>query len=496
MKMYVALVLLLSVSPIASAADHPGWGQPHSRNMVSEETGLPSKMSLEAGGNLKWEAALGTKAYGTPVISGGKVLIGADNNKPRDPLHKGDSGVLLCLDEKDGSLIWQLVIPRMLGDIYKDWPQISLCSPPTVEGNRVYMVTNRYEVVCLDLNGLADGNDGPYLNEAMHMVRTGDKPAKVNSTDADIIWVFDMIKDAGIYPHDSAHSSALIDGQFLYMNTCNGVDNTHRANRCPDAPSLIVLDKRTGRLVAQDKEGMGALVYHSTWAPPALGEVNGQRLIFFGGGDGVCYAFKALSPSFSSDKVVQLERVWRFDCDPTAPKKNIHSYKRNQLKGPTNIKSTPVFDNDRLYVTVGGDIWWGKREAWLICIDAKQKGDITESGKLWSYPLELHTCSTPSVYKGMVFVADCGGKLHCVDADSGKALWTHDLGREVWSSTLVADGKVYIGTRRGELWTFAADKEKRVLDQVRLDSSISAAPVTANGVLYIATLKTLYAFGE
>ena len=74
-------------------------------------------------------------------------------------------------------------------------------------------------------------------------------------TDADIIWVFDLVADAGIWPHDGAHSSILIYGDFLYLNTSTGVDNTHRRIRTPDAPSLVVLDKRTGRFVARDDLG-------------------------------------------------------------------------------------------------------------------------------------------------------------------------------------------------------------------------------------------------
>ena len=61
--------------------------------------------------------------------------------------------------------------------------------------------------------------------------------------------------EAGIWPHDSAHSSILIHGDHLYINTCNGVDNTHRKIRAPAAPDLIVLDKKTGKLVARENEG-------------------------------------------------------------------------------------------------------------------------------------------------------------------------------------------------------------------------------------------------
>jgi outer membrane protein assembly factor BamB len=490
------LVLPCCVAEHTWAADRPQWGQRYCRNMVSEETGLPARFDPLTGENIKWSVSLGSNAYGSPVIAGGKVLIGANNAEPRDPRHRGDRGVLLCLNEDDGSLCWQLVVPRIGGDIYKDWPEISMCSPPTVEGDRVYTLTNRFEVVCLDLDGQADGNDGPYQDEGRHMAPSDTPAMEVTPIDADIIWLRDMPGEFGTYPHDSAHSSILLDGQYLYLNTCNGVDNTHRRIRCPDAPSLIVLDKLTGRLVAQDGEHVGPRIFHSTWSSPALGEVGGQRLVFFGGGDGVCYAFAALQPSAGLGPVQQLHRVWRFDCDPTAPKEDVHRYHRNRRESPSNIKSMPVFHNGRLYVTVGGDIWWGKEQAWLKCIDATQTGEITETGQLWSYPLELHCCATPSIHNGLVFVADCGGKLHCVDAETGKPYWTHQLRREVWGSTLVADGKVYVGSRAGDFWILAAEKKKRVLGSVQLGASMATTPVAANGVLYVASLERLYAIAQ
>jgi outer membrane protein assembly factor BamB len=83
--------------------------------------------------------------------------------------------------------------------------------------------------------------------------------------------------------------------------------------------------------------------------------------------------------------------------------------------------------------------------------------------------------------------------LHCVDAATGKGLWTQELGGEVWASPLVADGKVYIGTRRGDFWVFVAARQKEILSSVQLDGPISATAVAANQVLYVATMKRLYA---
>jgi hypothetical protein len=52
---------------------------------------------------------------------------------------------------------------------------------------------------------------------------------------------------------------------------------------------------------------------------------------------------------------------------------------------------------------------------------------------------------------------------------------------------------VYAGSRRGDFIILAAEKEKKVLCTVQMDSAISATPVAANGVLYITTQNKLYA---
>ncbi len=494
---WIGFLALLLFPHLIWAEDQPQWGQRHTRNMVSAEKDLPESIDLESGKNVKWTAPLGKSAYGCPAIASGKVLIGASNAEPRDPRHQGDRSVLLCLDEKDGSLLWQLVVPRIQKHQYMDWPEIGMASPPTIEDGRVYTLTNRFEIVCLDLDGQADGNDGPYQDEGRHMAFPGDAAMDVTDTDADIIWLLDMKEEPiAMAPHDASHSSILLDGPYLYINTCNGVEYSNRKISRPNAPSLIAVDKKTGRLVAKDGENIGPRTFHSNWSSPSLGVINGRRLIFFGGGDGICYGFEALDPAIDYPAPQTLKRVWHFDCDPAAPKENIYEFAGNRREGPSTILGMPVFYGNRVYLAAGGDIWWGKRKAWIKCIDASGSGDITDSGEVWSYPLERQSGCTPAIDDNMLFAVDCAGYIHCLSARTGSPYWSRRLGGEFWGSPLIADGKVYVGSRRGELWVFAASKTERELARLELDAAIGTTPVAANGVLYVATLKTLYAFEE
>jgi outer membrane protein assembly factor BamB len=535
------------------AADRPQWGEAWSRNMISQEKHLPDSFDPKTGRNIKWTAKLGSQAHSTSVVAGGRVYIGTNNEEPRDPRHKGDRGVFLCLDEKTGALLWQLVVPKRDEDAFMDWPRMGMSSEATVEGDKVYLVDNRGTVLCLDAKGMANGNDGPFRDEAAYMTSpTPDgkprqqigaetqpetlrppadgKLVQPGPLDGDIIWKFDLVAEAGIWPHDAAHSSILIHGDHLYLNSGNGVDNTHKRIRAPNAPSLVVLDKKTGRWLARDDEHMAPNIFHNTWSSPSMGRVNGRETIFFCGGNGVVYGFEPLSsdqisagvkksaprrqdasspqpppsqegreknPSSSvrssSAEPRTLKKILAFDFDPTAPKTDVHRFNGNRQQGPSNLYGMPVFYRDRLFVAGGGDNWWGKNEAWLKCIDATRTGDITTNGLIWSIPLEKHVLATAAVYDGLVFVPDCGRTFHCVDANTGKRQWTHEIKGEAWASPCVADGKVYLGTRSGNYYVFAAAREKKVLAELELGEPISATTTAANGVLYVATMSRLYA---
>jgi outer membrane protein assembly factor BamB len=492
---------IVSLLPAVLGADQPQWGQAWSRNMVSDERNLPESFDPKTGQNVKWMVDIGTETHATPIVAGGRVFIGTNNGHPRDPKHTGDRGVYMCFDEKDGHFLWQLVVPKRDEDVYYDWPNTGMSSPISVEGDRGYLVDNRGEVVCLDLKGFANGNDGPFRDEGAHMTPHGtNAPPHVltpGATDADIVWTFDLMAQAGTWPHDGAHSSILIDGDYLYLNTGTGVDNTHRKIRTPNAPSLIVLNKKTGEWVARDEEKIAPKIFHATWSSPSLGRVEGHATIFFAGGDGVIYGFEPFAPNAASKgKVVALKKVFQFDPDPSGPKENVHRFTSNRREGPSNIYGMPVFDHDHLYFAGGGDVFWGKNEAWLKCVDTRHGGDVTGSAETWTFPLDKHVLATPAIFDGLVFITDTGHNIHCLDAATGKRYWTHVCNGDFWASPLVADGKIYVGTRRGDFWILAASKEKKVFGRVDFPDPISGTATAANGTVYIATMRHLYAIGK
>src|SRR4249920_4066554 len=96
--------LLLGGDP---ARDWPMWGGTADRNMASSMSGAPATWDIKTGKNVKWVAKLGWQNYGNPVVAGGQVYVGTNNEPPRNPKEAGDRSVLLCFRESNGAFLWQ-----------------------------------------------------------------------------------------------------------------------------------------------------------------------------------------------------------------------------------------------------------------------------------------------------------------------------------------------------------------------------------------------------
>lgn len=498
----------------STAADWPWWGGGPGRNMASLDTPVPAEFAPgefvqgtqdvdpSTTRNIKWVAKLGSEAYGNPVVSGGKVFIGTNNESPRDPRHTGDRGVLLCLDEATGELLWQLLVPKLGAGRVCDWEFLGICSSPTVEGDRVYVVTNRCEAICLDVNGQANGNQGPFMDEIQYMtpassaVEPASQPLGLGPRDADILWRFDMREETGSIPHNIASSAALIAGDRLYVTTSNGVDWAHVNIPAPFAPALICLDKHTGELLGEENSGICQRMFHCNWSSPAYGEVNGKGQVLFGGGDGFCYSFDP-APVALEDGRKGLKEIWRCDCNPPQyrHKDDGKPFKYPDPNGPSEVLGTPVFYNNRVYCTIGQDPEQGDGVGCLSCIDLTGSGDISRTGVVWTFDKIRRSMSTVSVAEGLLYVADFAGQIHCLNPDTGEAYWSHDTQSNIWGSTLYADGKIFVGNEDGILTILAAGKEDKVLQEIEFTSPIYSTPIVANGVLYISTQTHLYAIG-
>src|SRR5271163_1617675 len=209
---FTAVVACLIASD-PGIGDWPMWGGTADRNMISSQHVLTS-WDVKTGKNVKWVAQLGSQTYGNPVVAGGQVYAGTNNELVRDPKEGGDRGVLMCFRESDGAFLWQHTNIKLASGRANDWPFQGVCSSPMVEGDNVYYVSNRCEVVCLAAHG--DGKGA----------------AKVN-------WKLDMMEEVGSQPHNMSNSSPVSYQDLIFISTANGQDESHVHIPSPKAPSII-----------------------------------------------------------------------------------------------------------------------------------------------------------------------------------------------------------------------------------------------------------------
>ncbi|HEU4390196.1 MAG TPA: PQQ-binding-like beta-propeller repeat protein, partial [Blastocatellia bacterium] len=416
--------------------------------------------------NVKWVAALGSQSYGNPVVAAGKVFVGTNNEAVRDPKQPGDRGVLMCFRESDGEFLWQQTNEKLPAGRVNDWPYQGVCSSPLVEGDRLYYVTNRCEVMCLDTEGFTDKeNDGPFTAEKF----AGEK-------DADIIWKYDMMEEVGSQPHNMSNCSPVASGDLIFINTSNGQDESHVNIPSPKAPAIIALNKKTGKKAWEDNP-VEDRILHGQWSSPSIGTVGGVVQVAIGQGDGWVRGYNALTG----------ERLWWFDSNP---KESVWPKTRNEMI------ATPVFWDNKVYFANGQDPEHGEGVGHLYCIDPSKRGDITKTGLIWQYDKIRRSISTAAIADGILYYPDFSGFLHALDAATGKVYWVHDMFAAVWGSALVVDGKVYLGDEDGDLVVLQAGKEKKVLGEMNMGSSVYSSPVPAHGTLFIMNRNQLWALAN
>lgn len=488
---------VLAEETVTKLVESPMFGGTPARNLANPlAKNLPNDWNVKEGErkNVRWAVDLGSVAYGGPVIAGGKVFVGTNNEKARDPKIKGDKGILLCLNAADGKFLWQAVHDKLPNTQENDWPQQGVASSPAVDGNRVYYVSNRCELICADTEGFHDGkNDG--VQDEQHK----------DKIHADIVWRLDMMKEFNVYPHFLANCSPLVAGDLVYVVTGNGT-NDDGTSPSPEAPSFLAVDKASGKVAW--KHTLGTKILDGQWSNPALAVVNGQAQAIFPGGDGWLYGFDAKSGNL----------IWRFDCNPKSS-----TWKPGGRGNRNYIMSTPVVLDKKCYVAVGQNPDHGPGIGHLWCIDITKTGDISpvndnfdpkadvnkKSGLVWHYGGAItprpksgrdnvfgRTLSTCAVHEGLLYIAELDGYLHCVDAKTGQKYWEHDLKAEVWGSPYYADGKVYLGTGDGDLCVFAAAKDKKLLAKIEMEHSIKTTPVAVGNVLYVQTDTRLFALAQ
>ena len=545
-------ILALTFFGVASAngADWPQWGGQQSRNMASTtEKGLPNwfdcgkenatyEVDMATAKNVKWAVKVNGRTLGSPIVSNGKVFIGTSSS----------GACLLCLDEQTGRELGRFVCPKPQNEqdvrhCLEDW---GMSSTPTVDEGRIYFVSPYQEVYCLDLktwlsqdeNRPAHGDQSP---------AAGDKilPNAQVTPEKCVLWKYDLARELKAVQQHTASCSVLVHDKFVYVCTGNGRWMSASANvpYYPLTPSLVVLNKKTGELVARDDEQIGERLWRGQWSSPSMGVVGKKKQIYFGAGDGTCYAFEPVSPDTQVAPNRWLTTTLRGPIiqfiDVSGTTKTNSSASPSPMDGKVQATAAPAISParptpaslfpvetrpsiklpdcsplDALPTAQVPDVPALRKIWWFDCIPKEYRktpfyaSDARSDGA--GRPCEI--MATPVFYRIRVYVAIGGdpnhggrnskGNLVCIDATktgdithTGQ-IWHYDKLNQSSSTVAIADGLVYALDESGVVHCLDAETGKCywTYTVVKGSGATSLSPLVADGKLFIG--KSILAAGK
>ena len=426
------------VVPVPSVAPQP-------ETTVAQTGNPPVDWDISTGRNIVWSVELGHPTYGRPVVAGDAVYVGTDNARRMNPDFQEESGVLMAFRATDGAFLWQDVAPRVDRGL-REFVLPSTTSAAYVEGDRLFYVTAECQLRSLDTQGVR-------------------------------VWELDMCSRLGVFPHEASNSDVVPVGDLLMVSTSNGQNEGHLRVPSPRAPSLIAVNKHSGEVIWR-AIGAGAQVLHGQWSSPVAANVNGRMLVLFGGGDGWLRAYDAASG----------HEVWRFDGNP----KDARWLPRPGVLSRSSIIASPVFADGRVFIAMGQSPGHGNGPSLMYAISPNGQGDVTGSRLLWTSREVGRVVGTPMVKDGLLYVADLGGTVHCLDAATGAHVWKHETNEEIWGCLLLAGDRLYVGTVEGNMTVLRAGRRKEVLAQIEMDAALYSRPALIGDALYLATARRLY----
>jgi outer membrane protein assembly factor BamB len=201
-------------------------------------------------------------------------------------------------------------------------------------------------------------------------------------------------------------------------------------------------------------------------------------VVLFGGGDGWLRAYDAASG----------HEVWRFDGNP----KDARWLPRPGVFSRSSIIASPVFADGRVFIAMGQSPGHGNGPSLIYAISPNGQGDVTGSRLLWTSREVGRVVGTPVVKDGLLYVADLGGTVHCLDVATGARVWTHETNEEIWGCLLLAGHRLYVGTVEGSMTVLRAGRRKELLAQIEMDAALYSRPALIGDALYLATARRLY----
>lgn len=151
-----------------------------------------------------------------------------------------------------------------------------------------------------------------------------------------------------------------------------------------------------------------------------------------------------------------------------------------------SVVPRPLYDRGTVYFCTGYD------KASLLAVRPKRQGSAWVGEVAWRLEKNVPNIPSPVLAGDRLFMADDHGTAVCLDAATGREVWSHRLGGTVCASLLNAAGRIYCFDNKGMTSVLAAADEFKILATNRLDSGCMASAAVAGNAMIVRTRKSLY----
>jgi outer membrane protein assembly factor BamB len=115
---------------------------------------------------------------------------------------------------------------------------------------------------------------------------------------------------------------------------------------------------------------------------------------------------------------------------------------------------------------------------------------------LWQNDEYLSDIPSPAAHDKYLFVATSYGTMVCYDAATGDKYWEKDLGKNIFSSPMIVENRVYFLDIAGVMHIVNADKEYKVISEPKIGETAAATPAFMNGKIFIRGEENLYCIAK
>jgi len=348
-------------------------------------------------------------------------------------------------------------------------------SSPIVWGDRIFLTTcvkERQERILLCI----DRRDGKILWQRVVLTAPLERLNQLNSyasstpaTDGKHVWVPFLDREhmfVACYGVEGEEVWTKRPGEFHAVHGfCSSpllYRDTVILNGDQDAEAYIVaLDKATGA----ERWRADRPNRTRSYTPPVIFDAAGKKQLVLSGSK--CVA------SYSPDTG---KLIWIVD-------------------GPTEQFVASLVQADGIFFMTGG-----YPELHLIGVRPDGEGNVTKSHVIWHlFHKDLRNgisyVPSPIAEGKLFFLVSDTGTASCLEARTGKVLWTEKLGRHHSASPVSADGHLYFLDDDGQTFVLKAAPTFELVSKNALGEPCRASPAVSRGRIYIRALGHLYCIG-